>query len=258
MSEKLCLKWNDFQENVNTVFTSLREDREFSDVTLVCEDGHQLEAHKVILVASSAFFLNLLKKSRHPHPLIYMKGVKYRDLQAMIDFLYVGEANIFQENLESFLAIAEELKLKGLSGLQDDSERITEPNQREITTKPTFKRERLIFSQEQIYVASKDEKVETGNLNQERTISVQNFISEDLQELDAKVKTMMVRSQNRISSGTHMAYICKICGKDGHSINIRDHIEANHLEGVSLPCDLCEKTFRSRNAMRKHQCRNKI
>ena len=258
MSEKLCLKWNDFQENVNTVFTSLREDREFSDVTLVCEDGHQLEAHKVILVASSAFFLNLLKKSRHPHPLIYMKGVKYRDLQAMIDFLYVGEANIFQENLESFLAIAEELKLKGLSGLQDDSERITEPNQREITTKPTFKRERLIFSQEQIYVASKDEKVETGNLNQERTISVQNFISEDLQELDAKVKTMMVRSQNRISSGTHMAYICKICGKEGHSINIRDHIEANHLEGVSLPCDLCEKTFRSRNAMRKHQCRNKI
>ena len=258
MSEKLCLKWNDFQENVNTVFTSLREDREFSDVTLVCEDGHQLEAHKVILVASSPFFLNLLKKSRHPHPLIYMKGVKYRDLQAMIDFLYVGEANIFQENLESFLAIAEELKLKGLSGLQDDSERITEPNQREITTKPTFKRERLSFSQEQIYVASKDEKVETGNLNQERTISVQNFISEDLQELDAKVKTMMVRSQNRISSGTHMAYICKICGKEGHSINIRDHIEANHLEGVSLPCDLCEKTFRSRNAMRKHQCRNKI
>ena len=74
MSEKLCLKWNDFQENVNTAFTSLREDKEFSDVTLVCEDGHQLEAHKVILVASSPFFLNILKKSRHPHPLVYMKG----------------------------------------------------------------------------------------------------------------------------------------------------------------------------------------
>ena len=134
MSEKLCLKWNDFQENVNTAFTSLREDKEFSDVTLVCEDGHQLEAHKLILVASSPFFLNLLKKSRHPHPLIYMKGIKIEDLQAMVDFLYRGEANVFQENLESFLAIAEELKLKGLSGLQDDSERITEPNQKEMTT----------------------------------------------------------------------------------------------------------------------------
>ena len=96
MSEKLCLKWNDFQENVNTAFTSLREDKEFSDVTLVCEDGHQLEAHKLILVASSPFFLNLLKKSRHPHPLIYMKGIKFEELQAMVDFLYRGEANVFK------------------------------------------------------------------------------------------------------------------------------------------------------------------
>ena len=102
MSEKLCLKWNDFQENVNTAFTSLREDKEFSDVTLVCEDGHQLEAHKLILVASSPVFLNLLKKSRHPHPLIYMKGIKFEDLQAMVDFLYRGEANVFKRILNLF------------------------------------------------------------------------------------------------------------------------------------------------------------
>ena len=72
MSEKLCLKWNDFQENVNTAFGSLREDNEFADVTLACEDGQQIEAHKVILAASSPFFQNLLKSNKHPHPLIYM------------------------------------------------------------------------------------------------------------------------------------------------------------------------------------------
>ena len=48
MSEKLCLKWNDFQENVNIAFGSLREDTEFADVTLACEDGQQEEARKVI------------------------------------------------------------------------------------------------------------------------------------------------------------------------------------------------------------------
>ena len=46
MCEKLCLKWNDFQENVNTAFGSMREDNEFADVTLACEDGQQIEAHK--------------------------------------------------------------------------------------------------------------------------------------------------------------------------------------------------------------------
>ena len=59
MSEKLCLKWNDFQENVNAAFGNLREDNEFADVTLASEDGQQIEAHKVILAASSPFFQNL-------------------------------------------------------------------------------------------------------------------------------------------------------------------------------------------------------
>ena len=116
MSEKLCLKWNDFQENVNTAFGNLREGGDFADVTLACEDGQQIEAHKVILAASSPFFESLLKRNRHPHPLIYMRGMKFEDLLAIIDFLYCGEANVFQENLDSFLAIAEELKLKGLMG----------------------------------------------------------------------------------------------------------------------------------------------
>ena len=70
MSEKLCLKWNDFQENVNSAFGNLREDNEFADVTLACEDGQQIEAHKVILAASSPFFQTLLKRNKHPHPLI--------------------------------------------------------------------------------------------------------------------------------------------------------------------------------------------
>ena len=38
------------------------------------------------------------------------------DLVAIMDFLYNGEANVFQESLDAFLALAEELKLKGLSG----------------------------------------------------------------------------------------------------------------------------------------------
>ena len=60
MSEKLCLQWNDFKENVTTAFGSLREDNDFVDVTLACEDGKQFEAHKVILVSSSPFFQNIL------------------------------------------------------------------------------------------------------------------------------------------------------------------------------------------------------
>ena len=71
MSEKLCLQWNDFQENIKSTFGTLREDNDFADVTLACDDGEQVEAHKVILAASSPLFLKLLGRNKHPHPLIY-------------------------------------------------------------------------------------------------------------------------------------------------------------------------------------------
>ena len=87
----------------------------FDGMTLdqVCEDRQQIEAHKVFLASSSPFFMELLKRIKHPHPLIYMSGLKSEDLLAMIDFLYRGEANICKENLESFFALAEELRMKG-------------------------------------------------------------------------------------------------------------------------------------------------
>ena len=74
--EKLCLQWNNFSENASSAFGVLRVDKEFTDVTLACEDGQQVEAHKVVLIASSPLFTNILKRNKHPHPLIYMRGLK--------------------------------------------------------------------------------------------------------------------------------------------------------------------------------------
>ena len=73
-----------------------------------------------------------------------------------------------------------------------------------------------------------------------------------LQELDERVKSMMTKSLNFCStiSGSK-ADICKVCGKEGKGKDIRDHIEAKHLEGLSIPCNLCEKTFRSRQSLHK-------
>ena len=79
MSEKFCLQWNDFQENINSAFGRLRNDKELTNVTLACEDGKQMEAHKVILAASSPFFEKIPLKSKHPHPLIYLRGFHSKD-----------------------------------------------------------------------------------------------------------------------------------------------------------------------------------
>ena len=114
LSEKLCLKWNDYQENIGLSYRELRESQEFGDVTLVCEDNHRIEGHKVILASASKFFRNIFIGNKHSHPLIYMRGIKARDLVCLVDFIYHGEANVYEEDLNNFLAIAEELNLTGL------------------------------------------------------------------------------------------------------------------------------------------------
>ena len=261
MSEKLCLKWNDFQENVNTAFGSLRHNTEFSDVTLACEDGQQFEVHKVILASSSPTLHHLLKANQHPHPLIYMRGMKSEDLNAIIDFLYCGEANVFQENLDSFLAIAEELKLKGLMGNTEEAKPEKLPS---VNMNPTAGVARKDQNEQNTFKSvHKDQQLSNISNKDEQIVENPKHYSGNLslEELDVQVKSMMEKSQNMIQIGSdrerRRAEICKVCGKEGHPQAIRDHIEFHHLHGVSLPCNICEKTFRSRNNLRSHSCRNK-
>ena len=44
-TEELCMRMIEFQENVQNAFSILKEDPEFTDVTLACEDGNQVNVH---------------------------------------------------------------------------------------------------------------------------------------------------------------------------------------------------------------------
>ena len=87
-SEKFCLKWNDFDKNVSSSFKLLREEKDFFNVSLACEDSGQMEAHKVVLAACSPFFKEVLRRNPHQHPLIYLKGISGPDLEAIVGFIY--------------------------------------------------------------------------------------------------------------------------------------------------------------------------
>ena len=173
------------------------------------------------------------------------------DLVAIVDFLYHGEVNIYQETLDSFLVIAEELKLKGLTGYRDDF-KINESTPLQLNIRDICKRN---LPEETKQVAkhkemSSEQKVISGDLVAYHHIKT---FTGGLQELDEKIKSMWVVTKQYGQS----KYVCKICGKEGKSSSqIRDHIEVHHIEGISLPCNLCEKIFRSRGALSTHKHRD--
>ena len=91
------------------------------------------------------------------------------------------------------------------------------------------------------------------NPTENGTLSIPSKFSGDFEELEERVKSMMEKSKNSLPYRNQKADICKVCGKEGMSNAIKDHIEANHLEGIVIPCHLCDKTFRSRNGFRQHK-----
>ena len=129
MAEKFCLKWNDFTTNTTKTFGLLRKEDFLQDVTLVGEDNHQVAAHKLVLSSCSEYFKNIFKNNKHSRPLLCLEGITSQDLDNILNYIYEGVVNIYQDDLDRFLSVAQRFKLEGLLG--NTEEESGEPNETE-------------------------------------------------------------------------------------------------------------------------------
>ena len=223
-SDKLCLKLNNHLENFKITLDEQRDNPEFRDVTLACEDK-QIEAHKIILSASSFFLNRIIKKNKHPHPYIYMKGMKAKDLVHLVNFIYNGEVNIYQEDLDDFLTLAQEMEIKGMKEVATGSKDNNVEKQLHYVKQPTY---------------PVDMKVDMDTFNDydsiDRSVSVTGEMEGE--NVSQQLESMMMKIDG--------IWTCTVCGyitKRNVKSHLREHVET-HLEGVTHPCNICGKIFR--------------
>merc|ERR1712183_929515 len=116
MDEKYDLKWKTFSHHLLETFKDLGEQGHFADVTLVSDDQVQTPAHKVVLSACSPVLRSLLTTNPHSHPLLYLRGVRQTELQAILQFIYFGETEIATNRFNEFISIATDLEIKEITG----------------------------------------------------------------------------------------------------------------------------------------------
>ena len=63
----------------------------------------------------------------------------------------------------------------------------------------------------------------------------------------------MILGQFPTLDGKQKATVCQVCGLEGYKIQIRNHIEAKHVEIISVTCNICEKVCRTRNTLKGHK-----
>jgi len=228
-SEKFCLRWNDFESNISVAFRELREEKDFFDVTLACEDS-QVQAHKVILSACSPFFRSVLRRNPHQHPLLYLRGIKYQQIIAVLDFMYQGEVNIAQEELNSFLAVAEELKVKGLT------QNTPKVGRKEVETK----------------VVDVKKVKEEGSEGVEENVAAAN-IGEKHDAIKVKKKESVINSllEGKVVQLKNLMWKCSICEFTRKSkYDVFRHAE-QHLN-LKLQCPKCGSIFTRRDKLIAH------
>ncbi|XP_068232847.1 zinc finger and BTB domain-containing protein 24-like isoform X3 [Palaemon carinicauda] len=122
----LALRWNNHNTIFTKILTLLREQESYVDVSLACS-GRLYSAHKFVLSTCSDYFKEMFNKNPCKHPIVFMKDVSCKDMEALLDFMYKGEVHVPQSELGSLLRTAEGLQVKGLA-VPDDSPRISSSN----------------------------------------------------------------------------------------------------------------------------------
>ena len=271
-SDVFMMQWNKFTDNVKGAFRNIKETQEFSDVTLACKDSPNVEAHRLVLSASSPVFRDILRCNSNSHPVIYLRGIEQKYLGFILDFIYQGEVKICQEDLEEFLEVAKELKIKGMN-VEDNS---TEPsekqkNKRENENKSLIQSPKSHVEDVTKETTNKGIQEETQEKNYGTQNSTETNVKAEHDEIISNETTIAstdpfsnislgditAQGNSRLQTTSHdwlivsmmeklnNQWVCTCCGMaNRNKVNVRNHVEAKHTDGGSYPCTNCLKIFR--------------
>ena len=243
--EIFALTWKDYQNVATRMFGDLFNDKDFTDVTLVCADNKQTKSHKVILSSCSSLFKQILSSINHQHPLIYLKDINIDTLSKIMEFVYKGKTDVNQENLQTFLNAANGLKIKGLVD--------------EVIDVVNDKEEGSVES------GSENAKVEAKEDAEEHT--VEDKLGAEMEEFEKKDHARAFtcnRCNGKYTSSTvlkrHLLAVhegikqqCSECAKDFSTLDsLKRHRKTSH-DGIKYECIKCENYFSSKTAMKRHK-----
>ena len=220
MFEKFSLKWNDCQANWTQALTELRNDNESADVTLISDDKVKFSAHKIILSACSNLFKIIFKDNTHASPLLYLGGVNSVNLGFILDYMYNGEVNLFQEQLDSFLESAQKLEVEGLLGGDEEN------NEEDILKPDEGTQDQNIELEEKQIVKIDQTQTRRHSRTALNDITKFNVGSWTPEEIEKKIKDLYEKKD-----GVFSCLACEYT-TTSDSAKIKRHIEV-HFEGLT-------------------------
>ena len=217
------------KENIKCFLKMLLDSKEFSDVTLVCEDNQRVQAHKVVLSACSSYFKDILNNdSDEDETIIHLDHTKYEDIMMILDYIYCGEVSGSYINIKALKDTATNLRIYQL--LESINEYETE----------IFLKLFILLSPKQAKIG----KVPCDDKNQKKPQQADEQETKYYCQLCGQMFFPRTAFENHmLKSHDQSPYKCNFCGRKFPSrATMKYHIQYKH-EGISYPCDFCDKRF---------------
>ena len=125
------LSWDTYSECIKGMIQNMWKSDNFTDVTLVSDDKKQKKAHKFILSAFSDVFKSILENIPENNAVIYLKGVKYQELESVLEFIYFGETSFSDRKINAFFEVAKSLEIKEFKEVRVKEEQMLNPTTEE-------------------------------------------------------------------------------------------------------------------------------
>ena len=272
---KFEIGWNTFEEHLRSTRKKLYDTKKFYNVTLVSDSMTPFKGHKSVLSSASKVFDTLIDLDEGSSCILYLRGIKDRELASLMEFIYLGQTFVSQERLSDFAKAANELNIEGLSNALnqkdcDESEEELDNVEGESHGKSLntmdLKHEQL--ETEEYSEAEKDQNTltptkdpkfkqeeEDDNMNDQ---SVSYEISKVLPEGNILCTQCdkVLRDNHSFKRHFHAVHAkvkerCPECGKLYHRFSLKRHIDMKH-KGIRYPCEYCAYIGTNKNAIKLH------
>ena len=232
MSEKkLSIIQKDFELCRETSWKDIFKEKCFADVTLACNDDKQIDAHRIILIAQSLFFRRILKANDRRDILIYLPNISSDELEKVLEFVYSGQIEISEQELDKFIMIGKMLEIKCLMDLKLNP--ASNPDFSMQIVEKGFEGDAVLINK------SKMKKLPNGKYPCGK----------------CDYQSVFPRGVKRHEDAVHLGikHGCNECSKEySNKDELKLHTKSAH-EGIFYQCEQCNKTFAQHKTLLLHE-----
>ena len=273
MQLKYNLNWPKFTDHLQEMMHKMMKSEDFTDVILVCDDMKQIKTHMNILSACSPIFRNLLKNHiPHGHPVIYLRGIQYEDMDAILHFLYLGEAKVAPGRMNQFMLSAKSLEIKELCSLENEEglkkTKRTQKNYAEIQSE---KEQNIDNKAANVNINELEEKAKSLEIeikelcspeNEEGLKRVKNTKIDDEMQSDKEqnfdnetvnINASEDKGEKKPVNQNWVSHQCPKCVLKFMDVSrLEEHISEKHNSSASI-CEHCSRKFKNPSILRQHE-----